>query len=46
MNVGDITVEHVIFIPGVLLVGITLGYLMGTRAVRAEIAKKRQRLRE
>jgi len=39
-------VEHVIFIPGVLLIGMILGYVMGTRAARAEIDKKRKRVRE
>lgn len=45
MNLS-ITPEHVIFIPGVLIVGLTLGYTMGLRAARAEIAKKRKRLEE
>ena len=39
------TLEHFLYIPGVLLVGLTVGYLLGARAVRAEIesAKKRAR---
>lgn len=45
MNLA-ITPEHIIFIPGVFLIGITLGYVMGTRAVRAELAKKRARFKE
>ena len=45
MNLA-ITPEHIIFIPGVLLIGLTLGYVMGTRAVRAELAKKRARFKE
>ena len=45
MNLS-ITPEHVIFIPGVLLVGLTLGYTLGLRAARAEIAKRRARLKE
>jgi hypothetical protein len=40
------TPEHVIFIPGVLLIGIVLGYVMGSRAARAEIEKRRRRARE
>ena len=28
------TVEHVIFIPGTLLIGIFIGYMLGARAVR------------
>ena len=33
------TIEHVIYIPGVLLVGIVVGYTLGARAVRAEIER-------
>jgi len=40
------TVEHFIFIPGVLLVGITLGYSLGARAVRAEMTRLRRRTKE
>jgi len=40
------TVEHIIFIPGVLLVGVTIGYLLGARAVRAEIARLKRRAKE
>jgi len=42
----SITPEHVIFIPGILIVGLTIGYTMGLRAARAEIARKRARLKE
>jgi hypothetical protein len=38
--------EHFIFIPGILLVGIVLGYVMGARAARAEIERRRRRARE
>ncbi len=37
---------HVIFIPSVLLVGFVFGYVFGARAVRAELARKRARLKE
>ena len=40
------TPEHVIFIPGVLLVGMVLGYIMGARAARAEMARRQKRARE
>jgi hypothetical protein len=40
------TIEHVIFIPGVLLVGITIGFLVGARAVRSEIARARERAKK
>jgi hypothetical protein len=38
--------EHFVFIPGVLLVGITIGYVLGGRAARAQIEAKRRRARE
>ncbi len=40
------TPEHVIFIPGVLLLGIVLGYIIGTRAARADMERRRKRARE
>jgi hypothetical protein len=40
------TFEHIIYIPGVLLVGLTLGYVLGARAVRAEVREARRRARE
>jgi hypothetical protein len=38
--------EHFIFIPGILLIGIVLGYVMGARAAKAEIERRRRRARE
>jgi hypothetical protein len=40
------TPEHVIFIPGVLLIGMVLGYVMGARAARADATKRQRRMRE
>ena len=40
------TFEHVIYIPGVLLLGITVGYLLGAKAVRDEMKRAKQRLKE
>lgn len=40
---GFPTPEHFIFIPGVLLVGIVLGYVLGMRSARAELERARQR---
>lgn len=37
---------HVVFIPGVLLVGMVVGYVMGARAARAEAEKRRARRKE
>ena len=39
------TADHFFFIPGVLLVGISIGYVLGARAARAEL-KKRDALRK
>ncbi len=38
--------EHFIFIPGALLIGIVIGYILGARAARAEIDRRRRRARE
>ncbi len=32
--------EHVLFIPGMLMIGIAIGYSMGARAARAELARR------
>jgi proteasome assembly chaperone (PAC2) family protein len=40
------TFEHIIYIPGVLMVGLTVGYMLGARAVRAEIARLKKRAKE
>ncbi len=38
--------EHFLFIPGILLVGMVIVYIMGAKAARAEIAKRKRRQRE
>jgi hypothetical protein len=38
--------EHFIFIPGILMIGIVLGYVLGARSARAELERKRKRSRE
>jgi hypothetical protein len=40
------TFEHIIYIPGVILVGLTLGYVLGARAVRAEVREAKRRAKE
>jgi hypothetical protein len=40
-----VTFEHIVYIPGVLLVGIVTGYVLGARAVRAEIAAAQKKAR-
>jgi hypothetical protein len=43
---GEMTAAHVIYIPVVLLVGLVMGYILGARAVRAELAERRRRMKE
>ncbi len=40
------TVEHFIYIPGVAMIALTIGYLLGARAARAEVARARKKLKE
>lgn len=35
--------EHIIYIPGVMLVGLAAGYILGARAVRREVEEQRRR---
>jgi hypothetical protein len=39
------TIAHVLYIPGILLVGIAIGFVMGARAARAELGKQNERRR-
>lgn len=34
------TIAHLFYIPGILLVGIAIGFRLGARAVRDEIARQ------
>jgi len=34
------TVEHIIYIPGILIVGIAIGFRLGARAARAELERR------
>jgi hypothetical protein len=43
---GMMTPQHAIYIPTLLLVGIIVGYSLGARAVRAELERKRRRMKE
>ena len=46
---GDMTAAHFIFIPAVLLVGIVIGWVLGSRAARdayaAELRRRDERQR-
>lgn len=43
---GEMTPQHVIYIPTAVLLGLILGYILGARAVRAELEKRKKRLKE
>jgi proteasome assembly chaperone (PAC2) family protein len=34
--------DHLLFIPGVLLVGVAIGYVLGARAARAEMKRRNE----
>ena len=40
------SVVHVLYIPATFLVGLAIGYVMGAKAVRAEIEKLKRQARE
>ena len=40
------TAEHVIFIPVVLLVGIVIGWVLGGKAARQQMAERAKRRQE
>jgi hypothetical protein len=44
---GDMTAAHFIFIPGVLLVGVVIGWILGSRAAHdafgAELKRREER---
>lgn len=43
---GAMTPQHVIYIPSVAMLGLITGYILGSRAVRAEFERRRKRLKE
>ena len=43
---GDMTAAHFIFIPGVLLVGIVIGWVLGSRAAQDAYAAELRRREE
>ncbi|MEO5729066.1 MAG: hypothetical protein ACMG6S_35020 [Byssovorax sp.] len=45
-NFGEMTIQHVIYIPFALMIGLISGYIFGARAVRAELEKKKRRMKE
>jgi hypothetical protein len=43
---AEMSSQHAIYIPAVVLLGLILGYIAGLRAARAEELKKRERLKK
>jgi hypothetical protein len=47
---GDMTAAHFIFIPATLLVGVVIGWILGSRAAQdafaAELRKREERARK
>ncbi len=39
------SIEHVIYIPGVLLVGLAIGFRLGAKATRDELARRERERR-
>jgi hypothetical protein len=37
---------HLLYIPGILLIGIAFGFVMGARAARAEIEREQKKRRK
>ncbi len=36
------SIEHVLYIPGILLVGLAIGFRLGAKAARAELERRRR----
>lgn len=45
-HIAEMTSAHFIYIPFALMMGLICGYILGARAVRAELDKKRKRMKE
>jgi hypothetical protein len=43
---GQMTPQHVIYIPSVLMLGLIAGYILGARAVRADLERRKRRMKE
>ncbi len=50
MNFSNMTSAHLIFIPAVLLIGVVIGWVLGSRAAQdafaAEIKRREERARK
>jgi hypothetical protein len=41
-----VTLEHIVYIPAALFVGLIFGYTLGARAVRRELQQLRRRAKQ
>jgi hypothetical protein len=46
MNLGEMSAAHFIFIPAVLVIGIVLGWILGSRAAQDAFAAELRRREE
>jgi hypothetical protein len=46
MDLGGMTQEHILYIPMVGLIFLMLGYTLGARSVRADLEKRKKRMKE
>jgi hypothetical protein len=44
MNFGEMTSAHFIFIPGVLLIGVVIGWILGSRAAADAYASQLRKM--
>ena len=40
------SVAHILYIPGMLLLGIAVGFVLGARSARAELERRKKQRRE
>jgi hypothetical protein len=45
-DLGGMTPQHALYIPMVALLALVIGYMAGARAVRAEYAKQKKRMKD
>lgn len=45
-NVAAMTSNHMLYIPLVAMLGLFVGYLVGSRSVRAEYERRRNQLKD
>ena len=45
MGDGWPSIAHVFYIPGILLIGIAFGFVLGARAAREEMQREQKRVR-